>query len=197
VVGLLGTGKQARAQLHAVCKVRKIRRVDVYSRNAERCTRFAEEMSELCVTEVVPVHAPDEAAAEKDVVVTATTSPVPVFDGRVLAEGTHLNVVGSNMLTRAEIDVATVKRANHIVCDSIEACRAEAGDFVEALEDGVTDWRLMHDLADVVAGRQTGRATPEDVTLFKSVGLAIEDVAMAVEVLKRAKEAGRGQPLPF
>jgi ornithine cyclodeaminase/alanine dehydrogenase len=68
---------------------------------------------------------------------------------------------------------------------------------VEALEQGVTDWRLMHDLADVVTGRQTGRATPEDVTLFKSVGLAIEDVALAAKILERARAQGLGKPLPF
>ncbi len=180
IVGLLGSGLQARAQLKAVCTVRQIERVEVYSRNAERCERFAEEMTEYCLAKVVPVHSPDIAAAEKDIVICATSSKAPVFDGRVLEPGTHLNVMGSNHLGKAEIDVATIQQADHIVCDSIEACQLEAGDFVEALDQGVTDWRLMHDLADVVAGRKTGRATPEDVTLFKSVGLAIEDVALGV-----------------
>lgn len=197
IVGLLGSGLQARTQLKAVCTVRQIERVEVYSRNAERCEQFAEEMSEYCLTEVAPVHGPDEAAAEKDIVICATTSKTPVFDGRVLEPGTHLNVVGSNHAGKAEIDVATIQQAEHIVCDSIEACKIEAGDFAEALNQGVTDWRLMHDLADVVAGRQTGRATPEDVTLFKSVGLAIEDVAIATEILKRSHAANLGSPLPF
>jgi ornithine cyclodeaminase/alanine dehydrogenase-like protein (mu-crystallin family) len=197
IVGLLGSGLQARTQLKAVCTVRQIERVEVYSRNAERCVRFAEEMTEYCLAKVVPVHSPDAAAAEKDIVICATSSKTPVFDGRVLEPGTHLNVVGSNHLGKAEIDVATVQQADHIVCDSVEACKLEAGDFVEALEQGVTDWRLMHDLADVVTGRQTGRATPEDVTLFKSVGLAIEDVALAAKILERARAQGLGKPLPF
>ena len=197
VVGLFGTGPQARTQLKAVCTVRRIKRVEVYGRDETRRRKFAHEMTEYCATEVVPVHAPDEAAAEKDLVITATTSKRPLFDGKVLADGTHLNVIGSNWLSKAEIDVNTVARAEHIVCDSIEACQIEAGDFVESMEDGVTDWRLMHDLADVVAGKQTGRATPEDVTLFKSVGLALEDVALAAKILERAREEGLGQPLPF
>jgi ornithine cyclodeaminase/alanine dehydrogenase-like protein (mu-crystallin family) len=196
-VGVFGTGKQARAQLQAVCKVRKVTRVEVYGRDAERCARFADEMGELCVTTVVPALSPDQVAADKDIVITATTSRVPVFDGRMLSEGTHLNVIGSNMPGKTEIDVETVRVADHIVCDSVEACRLEAGDFTQAIEDGVTDWRLMHELADVVAGRQTGRATPQDITLFKSVGLAVEDVALAAEILRRAEAAGAGQRLPF
>lgn len=196
-VGVFGTGKQARTQLKAVTTVRRIERAEVYSRKAERRERFAREMSEYCGTQVVPVHSPDEAAGEKDIVICATTSEVPVFEGRVLDGGTHLNVVGSNYLTKTEIDVDTVRRADVIVCDSIEACQKEAGDFVAALEAGVTDWPLMHELADVVAGRQTGRALPEQITLFKSVGLAIEDVALGVKLLERAREEKIGEPLPF
>lgn len=197
VVGVLGTGKQARTQLKAVCTVRKIQRVDVYSPNAERCIRFAEEMAAWCDTEVAAVHAPDEAAAEKDVVVTATTSRTPVFDGGALDDGTHLNVVGSNFLNKSEVDLTTLRRTDHFVCDSVEQCKLEAGELAQAVTEGVRDWKSMHDLADVVAGRETGRATEQDVTLFKSVGLAIEDLAMAAEILKRAQTAGLGTPLPF
>lgn len=197
VVGIFGTGLQARTQLKAVCTVRRIERVDAYSRNDEYRARFAEEMTEYCATDVVPVRTPDEAAAEKDIVITATTSKTPLFDGRVLDEGTHLNVIGSNFLQKAEIDETTVRRADHIVCDSIEQCKIEAGDFVEALSIGACDWKQMHELADVVTGRQTGRATPEDITLFKSVGLATEDVAMAAKIVELARDAGLGEPLPF
>jgi len=196
-VGLFGTGKQARTQLKAVCNVRHIDRAEVYSRNAERRERFAAEMSEFCGTRVVAVHSPQEAVREKDIVICATTSEVPLFEGRDLDPGTHLNVVGSNYLTKAEVDVDTIRRADVIVCDSVEACRREAGDFVAALEAGVTDWALMHDLGDVVTGRQTGRAHSEQITLFKSVGLAIEDVAAGVHVYHRARAENLGRPLPF
>ncbi len=197
VVGIFGSGLQARTQLKAVCTVRRIERVEVYSRNDQRRNAFAEEMTEYCATQVVPVRTPVEAASEKDIVICASSSRAPVFDGRVLDEGTHVNAIGSNFLSKAEIDVTTVRRADTIVCDSIEQCRLEAGDFSQALEEGVTDWRLMHELADVIVGRETGRARPEDVTLFKSVGLAIEDVAMAAEIVKRAREVGLGRTLPF
>jgi alanine dehydrogenase len=196
-VGVFGTGKQARTQLKAVTTVRRIERAEVYSRNADRRDRFAREMSEYCGTQVVPVHSPVEAAAEKDIVICATTSEVPLFEGRMLEPGTHLNVVGSNYLTKAEVDVETIRRSDTIVCDSIEACQREAGDFVEALEAGVIDWPLMHELADVIVGRQTGRALPEHITLFKSVGLAIEDVALGVTLLERARQENVGVALPF
>ncbi len=197
VVGLFGTGKQARTQLKAVCTVRQIERVEVYSRNDERRQQFADEMSEWCATEVVPAHSPEEAAAEKDIIITATTSKTPVFDGSVIEEGTHLNVVGSNFLSKAEVDLTTLRRCSYIVCDSVEQCKHEAGDIANGVASGIRDWRSLYDLAEVVVGRATGRANADDVTLFKSVGLAIEDVALAAEILKRAEAAGIGKRLPF
>lgn len=197
MVGLFGAGAQARTQLKAVCTVRRIERVEVYCRNAARCEAFAAEMSEYCATRVVPSRTPDAAAAEKDIVICATTSKTPLFDGRVLEEGTHLNVIGSNFLSKAEVDVTTIQRSDSIVCDSIDQCRLEAGDFVPAIEAGVTDWPLMLELSDVVVGRKTGRALAENITLFKSVGLAIEDVALAAKLLELARQQQLGKLLPF
>lgn len=197
IVGCFGTGLQARTQLKAVCSVRRIERVEVYGRSDDRRQRFADEMAELCNVPVKAMHSPDEVAAEKDIVICATTSNVPLFDGHVLSEGTHLNVIGSNYLAKTEIDVTTVRRADHIVCDSIEACQLEAGDFVPALEDGSLTWSRVHELSEVVHGRETGRANFEDITLFKSVGLALEDLAVAVRILEKARIEGLGQPLPF
>jgi ornithine cyclodeaminase/alanine dehydrogenase-like protein (mu-crystallin family) len=197
IVGCFGTGFQARAQLKAVCSVRRIERVEVYGRSDERRQLFADEMSELCNVPVVPNPSPEEVAAEKDIVICATSSHVPLFDGHALAEGTHLNVIGSNYLTKTEIDVTTIRRADHIVCDSRDACKLEAGDFVPALEDGSLDWARVHELSEIVNDRETGRAHPEDITLFKSVGLALEDLAVAVRILEKAKIEGIGQALPF
>ncbi|HEX6984143.1 MAG TPA: ornithine cyclodeaminase family protein [Planctomycetaceae bacterium] len=196
-VGLFGTGRQARTQLEAVCAVRRVSRVDVFGRDADRCAAFADEMSRRLGVEVAPALRPDLAVMEKDIVVTATNSTTPVFDGRLIGEGTHLNVIGSNFLRKAEIDVETVRRADIVVCDSVEACRLEAGDFVAAIEAGVKSWENMQDLAAVATGAATNRARPEDVTLFKSVGLAIEDVALGHEVYRRARDAGVGRELPF
>ena len=197
VVGLFGSGYQARTQLKGVCTVRKIELVEVYSRDEERCRQFAELMSEWCNTKVVPSRNPDEVATEKDIVICATSARTPLFEGRVLDEGTHLNVVGSNYLNKAEVDATTVQRADTIVCDSIAQCRLEAGDFLAALEAGAVEWSNMHELADVVSGRDTGRKTPESITLFKSVGLALEDVALAARLVELAEKEGLGRRLPF
>lgn len=194
-VGLLGTGTQARTQLMAVCSVRDITRVEVFGRDAERRKQFCAELSELCGTDVVSVDSPQQAVSEKAVVITATTAREPVFAGSDLAPGTHLNVVGSNFLQKTEIDAETVRRSGRIVCDSIEQCRLEAGDFCQAFEENITDWSAFIELADVLSRKQTGRASESEITLFKSVGLAIEDVAMAGELINRAKASGRGTPI--
>ncbi|MFN4260457.1 MAG: ornithine cyclodeaminase family protein [Gemmataceae bacterium] len=196
-VGLFGSGRQARTQIQAVCRVRRIRRVQVYSPNAEHRQRFAAEMSEVCQTEVVPVPRPELAAEDKDIVITATSSREPVLSGHWIAEGTHMNVIGSNFLAKAEIDSVAVRRCDSIVVDSKDQARLEAGDFVQALEEGSIHWSDIHELGQVIVGRFTGRAHPPDVTLFKSLGIALEDVAIAIKVYEAARAAGLGQELDW
>ncbi len=192
-VGLIGTGLQARTQLMAVAAVRQIRRAEVFSRDAARRTVFAAELRELCGIDVVPVESAQQAVSQKDVVITATYSKLPVFAGQDLAAGCHVNAIGCNYWTKTEIDVETVKRSDAIVCDSIEACRVEAGDFAAALQAGVTSWDVMRELSQVVTGQVAGRSSRDEITLFKSVGLALEDVAMAGELIRRATEQGAGR----
>ena len=177
--------------------VRPIRTAFVYSRDAERRQSFADRMSARLNIEVTPVDRPQEAAEDLPIVVTATSSREPVFDGNHLAEGTLICAVGSNWLNRAEIDAAVVRQADNIVCDSVEACRNEAGDFVDALEKGSFDWSRAVELCDVVSGRAVGRSRPESITLFKSVGLAIEDVAVAMRLVELARARQIGQELPL
>jgi ornithine cyclodeaminase/alanine dehydrogenase-like protein (mu-crystallin family) len=192
-VGLFGSGKQARTQLQAICKVRKITRVSVYSPNEEHRRRFAAEASKLCDTEVVTVPRPEMAAEDKDIIITATNSREPVLNGHWVAEGTHVNAVGSNFLGKAEVDAVAVRRCDSIVVDSKDQARQEAGDFVQALEEGSIHWADIHELGQVIVGRYTGRAHAQDVTLFKSLGIAIEDIAVAARVYARAQEAGLGR----
>jgi ornithine cyclodeaminase/alanine dehydrogenase-like protein (mu-crystallin family) len=196
-VGLFGSGKQARTQLQAICKVRKIRRAQVYSPNEERRVRFAHEMRDLCQCEVEPVPRPEMAAEDKDIIITATSSREPVLNGHWLAEGTHLNVIGSNFLGKAEVDAIAVRRCESIVVDSKDQARLEAGDFVQALEEGSIHWADIHELGQVIVGRYTGRAHPQDVTLFKSLGIAIEDVAVAARVYAKALTTGVGRRLEW
>lgn len=195
--GLFGAGRQAETQLAAVAAVRQLKQVFVYSRDEKKRVAFADRMSEQLAIEVTPVDRPQEAAEELPIVITATTSGKPVFDGHWLAEGAFVAAVGSNWPTRAEIDSTVVRRADNIVCDSVEACRQEAGDFVDARQKGIFDWPRAVELADVVAGRAVGRSRPESLTLFKSVGLALEDVALGGKLLELARAQGIGTPLPI
>jgi alanine dehydrogenase len=196
-VGIFGSGKQARTQLQAVCKVRKVRRAQVYSPNEERRRAFAGEMSTLCQCEVQPVPRPEMAAEDKDIVITATSSREPVLNGNWISEGTHLNVIGSNFLGKAEVDAVTVRRCESIVVDSKDQARQEAGDFTAALEEGSIHWSDIHELGQVIVGRYTGRAHPQDVTLFKSLGIAVEDVAVAARVYAKAQAAGVGRVIEW
>lgn len=196
-VGLFGTGKQARTQAWAICRILPVRRIHVYGRNEERRKAFAHELEELCACEAVAVNHPEEAVREMDVVITATTSKTPVLSSTWLGQGTHLNVIGSNYLQKAEVDVGTFRRAKHIVVDSKEQARLEAGDFVQALEEGVLHWSGIHELHQIVAGRYPGRSHPEDVTVFKSLGLGLEDVVVAARVYAAALEAGAGRQFEF
>lgn len=192
-VGLFGSGKQARTQLLAVCKVRRVSRVQVYSPNEERRRRFCTEMADACGCEVQPVPRPELAAQDKDVVITATSSREPVLLGEWLSEGTHLNVVGSNFFTKAEVDVVAVRRCEVIVVDSKDQARTEAGDFAQAMEDGSIHWSDVHELGQVIVGRYPGRIHPQDVTMFKSLGIALEDIAVAARVYDKAIAQGVGR----
>ena len=196
-VGIFGSGKQARTQLLAVCKVRKVRRAMVYSPSEERRRRFAEEMSEECQTEVIPVDRPERAAEDKDILITATSSREPVLNGNWIAQGTHINAIGSNFLGKAELDPMTVRRCNAVVVDSKDQARIEAGDFQQALEEGVLHWQDVRELGQVVVGRHVARKQPQDITLFKSLGIAVEDVAVAARVHAAAVAEGVGKVLDW
>jgi ornithine cyclodeaminase/alanine dehydrogenase-like protein (mu-crystallin family) len=194
-LGLFGTGFQAETQLEAACRVRPIKQAFVYSRDADRRADFARRMAERLNIEIEPVDRPQEAAADLPLVITATNSRTPVFDGRDLAEGTLVCAIGNNQPGNTEIDTHVVRMADNIVCDSIAACRLEAGDFAEALENGSFTWSRAMELSEVLTGRATGRNTRDSVVLFKSVGLAIEDVALGSVVLERAAKKDTGNLL--
>jgi ornithine cyclodeaminase/alanine dehydrogenase len=197
VVGVFGSGKQARTQLEAVCRVRDIVEAYVYSPNPDRRARFADEMSATLAVPVVAVSKPELAAEDKDIIITATTSSQPVFCGEWVSEGTHLNVIGSNFLGKTEIDVTTVREADVVIVDDKEQARLEAGDFRQPIEEGVIRWSDIGELSNVVVGRIAGRHGPNDITLFKSVGIGLEDVAVAKVVYDQAIADEIGSWLPF
>jgi ornithine cyclodeaminase/alanine dehydrogenase-like protein (mu-crystallin family) len=196
-VGVFGSGKQARTQVEAICKVRRVRSVAVYSPNEERRRAFAEEMSQRCGVEVAPVPRPEMAAEDKDIVITATSSREPVLNGNWIAQGAHLNAVGSNFLGKAELDTVAIRRCSDVVVDSKEQARLEAGDFQQAIEDGILHWAEVRELSQVIVGRFRVREHAEDVTLFKSLGIALEDVVVAGRLYQKAIAEGAGRMLEW
>lgn len=184
-VGLFGSGWQAESQLAAIHAVCPLERAWVYSRDATRREKFAARMSAELRLEVLPAEEPRQAVAGLPIVVTATTSRQPVFDGSWLEPGALVCAIGSNWREKAEIDVTTVSRASDIVCDSVACCQHEAGDFTQPFEQGKFTWDQATELADVVTGKTTGRTNLDSIVVFKSVGMAIEDVALAGRLMKK------------
>jgi len=179
VLGVIGSGFQARSQVDAVRAVRRIDEVRVWSRNTEKRDRFAREMS------AVPAVTAEDAVHGANIVVTATYAKDPVLEDGWIAPGTHINAVGSNMADRRELPAELVRRADVIAVDTLEAARLEAGDLILS-----GSWNNVVELKDVQPGWD-----PNRITIFKSVGLGLEDVAAGSRVYEKARERGVGRPL--
>jgi alanine dehydrogenase len=186
-LGIIGCGFQAETQVQCIrAAVPTIERVVAYCRTeanlAEFCARFGAEAAET--------HR--DAAAEGEIVVTATTSKDPVLRGEWLRDGALVCAVGANHPSRRELDDVVLERATFVCCDSREQARRESGDLIEPVANGVLDWLEVHELQDVVAGEVRGRASESDVVVFKSNGLAAWDVAIGAAALERARERAVG-----
>ena len=192
-VGIFGTGWQAESQLMAVCAVRQIKSIKAYSRSRERREAFARKMTSLLRVEVTAAESPEEAVRWQSIVITATGAREPVLNGEWIEPGTHLNVVGSNFLAKSEVDVETIRRARIIAVDSVEQSKLEAGDLMPAIERGVISWESVTELGRIVAGLDKGRASDDEITLFKSNGIALEDISTAFRVYNLARERGIGE----
>jgi ornithine cyclodeaminase/alanine dehydrogenase-like protein (mu-crystallin family) len=197
VLTVIGSGTQSLTQVLAVSAVRALRQVRVHSRNpAHRDALVAQLKSALPGTVAIePAGNLREAVDGAEVLTTITSAAGPIFPGEWLQAGQHLNVCGSNYPDRREVDGRVVARADLVVADDVEAARLEAGDLLLAEREGQLNWARVHSLRDVIAGSAGGRQ-PSDVTIFKSVGLAIEDVAAGAAVLELAQARGIGQRLP-
>src|SRR5258707_12238009 len=193
VVGIFGSGWQARGQLEALAAVRRLERVKVYSRDPAKVAKFCARMGSKLSLDVVPAASPEDAVKESDIVVTITTSATPVFDGEWLAPGTHVNAAGSNSLLRREIDEATVGKANPVVVDSRPSAMKEAGDLLPSLEKGRLHVGMLTELGEVIAGIRPGRRKASDITLFESQGMAMQDLIIAAELAKLARARGGGE----
>jgi len=178
VLGIFGTGRQARAHLEVLRLVRNFDHFLVSGLDPGRSREFAQQMANELGVKVESVYS-RACAAESDVLCTCTTSNTPLFDGDLLRPGTHINAIGSFQPHTREVDDATVQRSR-IVVDTYEGALAEAGDLLIPIRKGlITRNYIVADLHQLVSGKKPGRTNPTQITLFKSVGCALEDLATA------------------
>lgn len=194
VLALLGSGVQARSHLEALRLVRTLRDVRVWSRTPEHRDAFAREMGDRGLR-VTACGTGQEAARGADLIVTATSSPAPVLEGRWLSPGVHITAVGAPRPDWRELDTSAVARSRVFV-DSRAGALAESGDLLHPLKEGAIDEsHIKGEIGEVLAGTVPGRTSPQDITLFKSLGMAVEDVATAAYVYRRARERGVGREI--
>lgn len=190
-VGLLGSGYQMRTQLEAICAVRPVDEVKAWSPTAERLNTFCLQMSDAVGVPVNPTRSATDAVTDVDIVVTLTTAKDPIVAADDIAHGTHVNVAGSNHATRREVHSDVVGRASCVVTDDLEQAHVESGDLLAAVRDGALHWNEIVRLADAVADPANCRKSVTDVTLFKSHGIGLWDVAVAKWVAEKAIATSR------
>jgi alanine dehydrogenase len=197
VAAIIGTGGQARTQLEAIARVRKLESARVYGRDAAKREKFSLEMSERLGFPVESATSSSEALRGADILSTATTAANPVVSGADLAPGVHMNAIGANHAHKRELDDEAVASADVIIVDSIEQSRQEAGDLILAFRGDEACWTGVKKLSDVVAKKTPGRTSDTEVTLFKSNGIASWDLAVAMRVYALAKGKSLGRELPL
>lgn len=196
-VGIIGTGSQAKTQLEAIAAVRKINEIRAYGRDQARRENFASEMSSRLKSRVVPADSAERAARDAEIVVTATTSTRPVLEGKWLAPGAHINAIGANFPQKRELDDEAIRRCDLIAVDSREQSKMEAGDLIDTLRGDDSGWGRVLELSEIIAGKAKGRTNANEITLFKSSGIASEDVAVAGRIYELALERHIGRQIPM
>lgn len=194
-VGIIGTGRQARLQLTALAASRPLKHIKAYGRDAARRAEFCARMEKELGVAVEPVGSAADCVAGVGIAVAATKSPTPVIEASWLAPGVHVTGMGANSANRRELDDATVLRADVITVDDPAQAPLEAGEFIDLTRAGKLTWDRVLPLSDIVQGKRAGRTSAAQLTLFKSLGLGIEDVALAAIVLDRARERGVGRQI--
>jgi ornithine cyclodeaminase/alanine dehydrogenase-like protein (mu-crystallin family) len=196
-VCVIGTGYQARTQLEAVAIVRPLERVRAFGRDHERREKFCREMSERIGVGVESARSAEDAVNGADIIITATPATQVVLEGAWLTPGMHINAMGANWAQKRELDAAAVGRADKTVVDSIEQARMEAGDLIQAFGENESRWNAVQELAQIVARKTSGRNNADEITLFKSNGIATWDLAAAVRVYEMAVAKSIGKPIPL
>ncbi len=195
-VGIIGSGYQAETQLEAVCAVRDITDVKVFSRTSKKREKFAAMMSERLGVKVEAVDSKEAAADGMDVLIAVTSSVEPVITGGMVETGMHINAAGNNSWMKRELDTAAIVRADLVACDDVDQTRIECGELMRAAETGHFSWESLIPLDQIVGGVRTARISDNDITLFESQGVAFEDLAVCARLYDLAIERGVGTELP-
>ena len=195
-LGLIGAGAQARTQVAAIFKVRSIQEIVVFDRHREHAQAFAAEVAAALGVKVRATSAAAEAVRGQDIVVTTTPSRTPVVAREWVSPGTHINAIGADAAGKQELAPAILSAAKVVVDDWAQA--SHSGEINVALARGeLTPEQIYGSLGDIVAGKKPGRVTPEEITLFDSTGLIIQDLALGLAVYQRAKQRGLGEEKDF
>nr|PZN02335.1 MAG: hypothetical protein DIU66_09860 [Bacillota bacterium] len=188
---LFGTGGQAREQFWALLSVRKLEEVYVCGRDFEKAKEFAGRMSrefEDYGAKITAVKKADGVLPDVDIITTATTSRTPVFDGSLVKKGVHINAIGSFTSEMQELPKEVVLKADRVFIDSREACLAEAGDLLVPMKKGLMgEEKITGEIGEVLLGKIRGRNSEDEITIFKSVGLAVQDIVTAAKIYERYK----------
>jgi ornithine cyclodeaminase/alanine dehydrogenase-like protein (mu-crystallin family) len=196
-LAILGTGDQAVSHLEAIALVRNLRKVRLWGRSADKAARLAEEVGSKLSLQIEVSRTPEEAVRGADIVCTVTASHEPVLNGAWLTAGAHVNLVGASRLTSREADDEVVKRSRFFV-DSRTSARAEAGELRHAIDAGlVGDNHVLGEIGDVLNEHVAGRTSDQDVTTYKSLGIAVQDLAAAHVIYDRATRDSIGNLVPF
>lgn len=197
IAGIFGSGWQAEGHVRAICAALPLEQVKVFSRKPEKLQSFCSRMAEATGVKIVPVASPEAVVRGSDVLGTVTTAGVPLFDADWLEAGVHINAAGSNALIRQEVSEAAIRRCGLVTVDSVPTALAESGDLFPLLEKGRLHARQLVELGEVIIARHAGRSDAAQITLFESQGMAIQDLAVADELVKLAKVRGLGSELPL
>jgi ornithine cyclodeaminase/alanine dehydrogenase len=192
VMGILGAGVQARAHIQALTRVRRIQRIKIYSPSGTSAAAIKKDMEDATRIAIDVARTAEDAVRDSDLLVAGSTAKEPIVKSEWLKNGAHINAVGSHRPDDREIDGATVARAK-VVVDSREAIMAECGDILLAIKEKSISGNHIHgEIGEVLAGVKAGRSSPDEITIYKSVGIAIQDVATANLVYHKALERGVG-----
>ncbi len=195
-LGVIGAGRQAFTQVAAVCAAREIADIRVFTRTDAHRDAFARRIERELGVAARPAASAEAAVGEADVVIVITKSAEPVLRANWLKSGVHVNAAGANAATRREIDAETVLRATVRATDHLVQAKEEAAEYRDLVAAGRLKWQDVVELGDIVTGKSPGRRGPADITLFKSLGIALEDIAFADLICRRAVERGIGRPMP-